>query len=154
MVDFSDAFYRGLDAARQARSNRDEVKEIFRQLNEGLSKASEGNAEIAIVEFQESRGPIAALANIFEAPAKYQAIVVRHAKHEDFGSREVARWKQDQNGYPCFIITPERQASCDSGEALVSELSTLFATPRVGEAIFAAMQHQPKPAQGPAGHPA
>lgn len=144
MVDFSDPFRRGLDAARQAVANRNEVQGIFAQFNGALHEMSGGKAEIALVPLEETLSAFAKLAAALDpSTKKQQVLAVRHLKHKAFQPKVIARWSQSESGYPCTVIWGERHAACDGAESLANELAALFSSPKVGEAIMAAMSFTP-----------
>ena len=80
---------------------------------------------------------------------RYKALVVQHLTAPDFRVKEVARWKQDPNGYPCWIIVDAQETACSDRQSLEGELAILASTPRVGEAVLAAMSHVQKSTPAP-----
>lgn len=143
MSDFNDALQRGLDAAKRAQANRDEIKDVFAELNQALHSKSGGKVEIAIVPIENTLDDLLRLAAIFGKSNREQAVAVRLIGHENVRGKMIARWKQDDAGYPCTIIWGERHTSCDSVDSLRSELVELVSSPSVGEAIVRVMQIQP-----------
>ena len=150
MADFEKSFRQGLDAAKAAQKARVEIKAVFSELNEQLSQASDGNARLEIMELEEvlrrqntMLGNIGALGAAFmpRETRRYKALVVTHRSASDFRAREVARWKQDPYGYPCWIIVDAEETACSDRQALEGELAILASSPRVGEAVLAAMSH-------------
>lgn len=146
MIDFSMPFNVGLDAARQAQARREEVKSIFAAFNKGLNKVSDGAAEIVIVPFAETLNAIARAVSLFQDGSKPQLVLaVRNPKYANYLPKLIARWTQNEGGFPCSIIWGDRHVSCDDAESLIGELSALFSSPTVGEAIEAAISFVPSP---------
>ncbi|MDC6170755.1 hypothetical protein [Paucibacter sp. XJ19-41] len=144
MVDFSSPFHRGLSAAKQAQENRDEVRGVFAQFNEALREISQGRAEIAIVPLADTLNALSRVVLAMDSEANSEHVLaVRNPQSTDFRPRNIARWKQSESGYPCSVLWGQRHTSCDNAESLTKELSSLFSTPMVGEAIEAAMNHPP-----------
>jgi hypothetical protein len=147
MFDFNDALQRGLDAAKRAQANRDEIRGVFTQLNEALHSMSRGKVEIAIVPIEDTLNELARLAIFMDTSKSEQVLAVRVVGQGAFRPKRIARWSQGDAGYPCTIMWEERHTSCDSADSLRSELAELVSSPSVGEAICSAMEFQPIVAQ-------
>ena len=153
MADFEKSFRQGLDAAKAAQKARVEIQTVFAELNKQLKLASDENACMEIMELEEVLRRQDSILGTFGAltaslmpreTRRYKALVVRHLTATDFRVREVARWKQDPNGYPCWIVVDAQETACSDRQSLEGELAILASSPRVGEAVLAAMSHVPK----------
>ena len=142
-IDFKEFLRRGLDAAKQAQENRDEIRDVLIELNNALHSMSGGAAEIAIVPVSSTIPTLSRLVAFLDKSQEEQVLAVRSTSRQDFLARKVARWKQGESGYPCSIIWGDRHASCDDVESLKAELAELVSSPVVGEAIFAVMNLPP-----------
>lgn len=144
MTDFNDSLRRGLDAARQAQANRDEIKAVFSELNRALNAMSDGKIEVAIVPVTTTMSALNRLAKIYlDKDQEERVIAVRRIGETNTLAKLLAHWKQGSAGFPCSIIWNERHASCEDVESLRAELATLVSSPAVGEAILALMQAPP-----------
>lgn len=141
MIDFNDALQQGLDAAKRAHINREQIKNVFVQINESLHKISGGKVEIAIVPAESTMDTIQRVAFAFDKNRREREYVlaVRLIGQESLQPKKIALWKQSDAGYPCSIIWGDRHASCDDVDSLKNELAELLRSPSVGEAIFKAM---------------
>lgn len=143
MANFDDSLRRGIDAAKQAQANRDEIRGILFELNQALHSMSNGAAEIAIVPISATLNALSRLVVYLDKSQEELVLAVRTTGRESVLARQVARWKQGASGYPCSIIWGERHASCGDAESLKAELAELVSSPAVGEAILAAMNLPP-----------
>jgi hypothetical protein len=137
MADFSSFIQIGIKAATSAREARAEIAAIFNDLNQQLDNRFSGKVQIEIRQLQELSpfGFLAELAN----PKKYSALVVKNPKSEQWTPREIARWKQSVDGYPCWIAVRDEEVSCEDRVALEQELGRLLSSAPVGEAVLAAI---------------
>lgn len=170
MPDFEKSFQMGVDAAKAVIRAKAEIAEVFSEMNKQLGLASNGAAQIGIKERHEvftqqnwTHQAFGALAASMFSPKetrRYQAIVIEHRELDGFTAREVARWRQDEAGYPCWIILGGEETACGDKLTLERELELLAGTPRMGEAVIAAMNYKPtskaavaEPAQPGSGPP-
>ncbi|HEX7893377.1 MAG TPA: hypothetical protein VF447_04235 [Terriglobales bacterium] len=145
MADFESSFHRGISAAKDAARNRAEVKAVLAEVDAQLDRASDGKLHVAV---EERLAPPAnllasALVSFGVSQEKYLAIVARNKVYEQAGARELARWRVDPSGYPCWIKTAELDLACENKEALEQGLATLLSTPTVGEAMYALLNFAP-----------
>lgn len=155
MPDFEKSFQTGVTAAKAVIQSRAEIAEVFSEMNKQLQSASNGAACIEIRELHEVITPQDGVFRAFGALAatmltpketrRYKAIVIEHRELDGFGSREVARWRQDEAGYPCWIILEGVETACGDKLTLERELELLASTPRMGQAVLAAMNYKLTP---------
>ncbi|UTL92003.1 hypothetical protein [Pseudomonas fluorescens] len=139
MVDFISSLEKGLDAAKQAESNKTEIRSVFGNLNKQLLSAFDGKLEIHIYT---KTNPFAALVGISGGQAKpdYQFIGAKNPLAENKDTVEIAGWKLDPNGYPCKIISDDAEIYCENKEALEQALQHLLSRPDVGEKLYSLMK--------------
>lgn len=155
MPDFEKSFQSGVDAAKAADRAKAEIAEVFSEMNKQLGLASNGAARIGIKErrevipqqngFLQAFGALAASMIAPKEMRSYKAIVIEHRELDGFPAREVARWRQGEAGYPCWIILEEEETACGDKLSLERELELLAGTPRMGKAVLAAMNYKPTP---------
>lgn len=147
-MNFEESFRRGFVAAETARVAKAEIEAVFTDLNQQLYQASNGAAWIDIRKKEEMKRPRGvmetALASIGQGQyVNYKAIVVAHRSQSGFPPIEVARWRDSQEGYPCWISTEDNENYCTDKESLIESLTELCATAKVGEAVLSAMKYTP-----------
>jgi hypothetical protein len=155
MPDFAKSFQNGLDAAKAAIKARTEIDGVFSEMNMQLESASNGAAHIRIRDlhemvtqqndFLQALGGLAASMFVPKEKRRYKAIVIEHRQLDGFRAREIARWRQDEAGYPCWIILEGQETACGDKITLERELELLAGTARMGEAVLAAMNYKPTP---------
>jgi hypothetical protein len=145
MPDFGSSFQQGLAAARAAIASRAEVKAVIDEFSNQLSSSSAGCAKFSIVTSKEPVGrkngllDSMAVAAFFTEYRYYEALAVLHLTSREFSPIEVARWRQSDAGYPCYVTIGTSELGCSDKEALEEALSRLAATTKFGEAVLAAM---------------
>jgi len=145
MVDFSESFDIGISAAEDAEARRQEIADVFYDLNEQLVTPTEGKILIERVEFYEPRKSFKV--SLFEVRPSYWAIAAKNPLAELSNNVELAKWKQDRAGYPCKITFGDEAIYCEDKEALERGLSVLLRDPVVGEALRNLMNRPSKDAQ-------
>jgi hypothetical protein len=162
MPDFEKSFQRGVDAAKAAAKAHMEIHGVLHDLNQQLALASNGKAKIDIRELKEvveNEDLLGLTRSVFLAFGpkeyrRYKAMVMLHLTHPEFKLREIARWKQDEYGYPCWITFNGREVACGDKASLEQELAELAGSPHVGEALLAVINYIPKEsASGPKASP-
>jgi len=147
MAKYIDSLNKGLSAAKDAERNREEIAAIFRELNEQLAIATDGKVAIERIEFREpSVLPGLGLASIFDRK-KYWALAVVFLPSKTVAPAEIARWEQDNSGYPCRVMFGVDKYYCDDKAGLEGVLETLLADAAVGEVLHKYMT-MPLPVTG------
>lgn len=140
MVNFIESFSKGIRAAQKAEENKDEIDSVFNMLNEQLQAESAGRLEIKVTfktnPFLEF---FAVASSAPKAAANYWAITASNPLAENSQPAEIAKWKFDQNGYPCQVITENEEIYCEDKAALESALQTLLASQAVGDKLYKVM---------------
>lgn len=147
MADFISAFKEGLEAAEQAKIARQEIREVFAELENQMMQGSEGKLKIYLA--QRSREKIikqaipTALSGIFQNFDRfanpnnlehYSAIVAENPTQPQ-SVKELAEWSQERAGYPCRIKYSNLNQSCSDRESLEMSLVELLRDPIVGEKL-------------------
>lgn len=134
MVDFSESFKKGIEAAKSAENNRNEIASVFQSLNEDIAKETEGKVGIKIQTLQAKTGiPIF---DFFNPSTGYQAIVAYNPQVPQSPVRELAEWSQDRAGYPCKIKFGLKEIYCEDKESLKAGLAELLEDPIIGEKLY------------------
>ncbi len=146
MVDFKLAFEEGLRAAVDADRAREEIDSVFSHLNEQLNEISDGKIRIERRQFEKPKFPFpyAGLESKKLEKRKYHAIAAINPMIPDEAVKELAEWSLDKKGYPCKIISLDKEQFCEDKEALEQVLSELLRDPAVGEKLHVLMNLSPK----------
>ncbi|MBN2239379.1 MAG: hypothetical protein JW712_06370 [Dehalococcoidales bacterium] len=129
MIDFQAAYRAGLKAADDAELAREEIDQVFQDLNEQISVASEGKLQIIRHKFEAFES------FSFSPPEKYTAIAAVNPMNKHRSPEELAKWSMDRTGYPCKINWGEKEELCQDKEALARSLADLISDPVVGEQL-------------------
>lgn len=130
MVDFAKNLEIGLNAAKAAQDNRNEIDAVFEELNKQLLSATKGKVRIERQKFHE---PWSFKKNF--QPITYSALVVC-STISSIKPKEIAKWDMARSGYPCEIELPGNgKWYCDNKEGLETALGRLLQDPLVGETI-------------------
>lgn len=138
MVDFSESFSIGISAAERAETNREEISGVFKDLNNQLSRSTNGRIVIKRVEFYEN--PNLLTMDWFKTGLKKYWAIAATNPYADSKNEELAKWDEDRGGYPCKIRFGEYDLHCEDKEALEERLSALLRDPIVGETLHKLMQ--------------
>jgi len=146
MAEYQEAFEEGIQAAKKASAAKKEIEEVFVELNRELRDVTENKVEIR--RETRTRKPLWELAVTYAirqalGPVdKYVALVAVNPSDEGIPKKELAEWKQGRFGYPCRIISEDREVSCENREALEQALADLLREPSVGEKLFALLSEE------------
>jgi hypothetical protein len=131
MVDFITALRTGLSSAEIAEQNKQEIDDVFAELNRQLTANFDGKIVIGL-----SAG---GLVDLFAAPfskiSANKGIGAWNPKNEKDLGMKLAGWSASEIGYPCRINFSNREMICEDREALEDALKQLLASPSVGKII-------------------
>ncbi|ELY1862432.1 hypothetical protein QZR43_09800 [Serratia marcescens] len=153
MADFMGSINDGLNAAKKAEANKQEITEVFDELNAQLGMATGGTVKVKRRSFyKEVPTTYASVAarmiadSIINSPREtYDALAISHVNKEyGFDDVEIAKWNLDKNGYPCVITLRSSELYCEDKEALEKALSELMRDPEVGTAVLKCMNFIPR----------
>lgn len=135
MINFAKSYQAGLDAARIAEKNKREIDSVFNEMNRQLSEATNGKIKVYIKTLYGKPDGLTTLqARYGYEPKAYTGIVAENPDVAD-SARELARWSQDRNGYPCTITLGSNSRSCGDKLALEKALAEMLSDPIVGKAL-------------------
>ncbi|GGY68764.1 hypothetical protein [Marinobacter zhanjiangensis] len=141
MTSFKDSFNKGLDSANQSIKNKEEIKEVFTDLNKELSELTGNKIEVLVHTFSEKLESPTATASIFGSVLEemtrpkyrdYQGIGARNPS-KNSSIHELATWSQGRSGYPCKVKFGSKAFICEDKEGLIEALSELLEDPETGE---------------------
>ncbi|MBN3988712.1 hypothetical protein ACMFFK_09560 [Serratia marcescens] len=154
MADFMESINDGLNAAKKADENKNEINSVFDELNFQLGKATNGAAkvirrafykEINTTTYANIAAKMIGESLLNQQRETYLALAISHVNKEyNFNDVEIAKWNIDKNGYPCVITLRSVELYCEDKEALEKALSELMRDPDVGTAVFNCMNFKPR----------
>ena len=132
MVNFVEAYESGLNSAELAEINRNEVISVFSDLNKQLKEVTDGRIVISRREFQEKGDFSSSMVMVY---GKFYSAISAENPFVTNSSKELARWSEDRNGYPCKIILGSETIYCEDKKGLENGLAKLLRDPVVGETL-------------------
>ncbi len=154
MVDFIEAFKEGQTAAEIAKKNNREITSVFKELNEQLYKETGGKIRISLAvellsqfmlqDTVEPIEPIIAGSSILPAikenelshkTEKYKLIYAENPSVRYSPKKELVKWEQGREGYPCKITIGNKQHYCEDKTELENTLALMLQDPIVAETL-------------------
>lgn len=143
MADFSLSFKKGIEAARIAENNRQEIRSVLKAVNDALSLETEGKVALRIQVIRPKTGNI--VIDFLQNPLPSRTILEAHNPQALGGPVwELCEWSEDPNGYPCKIQRDRTEFVCEDKEALESALQNLLEDPGVGRRLYNLMHIEDK----------
>lgn len=147
MTDFKNALSEGFAAAKAAEIARREIREVLKKLETDLTEESNGRLLVQVMEAQETL-PYSSKLEAFRAAAElrppptrtFRALFAQNPKNPTAPTKELARWKQAPEGYPCTITWNDQEHECRDRNALEASLAELLKDPATGEALSLLMR--------------
>ena len=141
MADYLASFRQGLRAAQKAESNREEIDAVFEDLNSQIKRESKGTIIIDRMRFKEAETPMESFARVGQGrlPSTYWAITIHNPKVADSDIKQISRWEQNANGYPCTLSFAKRRVYCEDRKSLENSLAELMGDTDVGSKMHALM---------------
>lgn len=140
MVDFIEAFKQGQTAAERVKNNNQEIDSVFERLNEELAKITEGKVQLDIQFIPCYEGENE---DQYGNPSHF--LVKEHyaicAKN-----RELAKWENGREGYPCKITIGNKQHYCEDKAELEQTLALMLQDPIVAGTLADVMRLSEKQA--------
>jgi hypothetical protein len=148
MADYKEALQVGFAAAKKAEIARKEVLEVLEKLKTEVLAASDGKLLIEVRKFEEPKeigsrfmptvpNLATAYAQALRGKKYYSALMAFNPIGEATRFRELARWKEAEDGYPCSLIWGDQEHQCEDRSALEEGLAELLRDPVVGEKLYA-----------------
>jgi|ERR1043166_5532757 hypothetical protein len=141
MPDYKTALEQGIAAAKKAAQARTEIKKVLGTFKDELLGLTDGKVLVEIKELYESEDAMEVLRRASTGLKRrtYQALVAYNPTLETPPVKELARWKQSENGYPCALVFGRQERQFENRAALEKGLSELLKDTRVGEVIYMLM---------------
>lgn len=133
VTDFKMAFREGLTAAEKAEQAKKEINKVFEELNKQIKEISDNKIQIEIMNFQEKLDLNKLLKHPIPEIREYPAIAAFNPKIKSSPVKQLARWAQDNRGFPCKITWNGNTKYCEDKEALEQAISELLKDPVIGE---------------------
>lgn len=127
MVDFVTAFKEGQTAAEIAKKNNQEILSVFKELNVQLKKATNGRIRIDLsfaLQGILKKDPT-------KISEKYKSICAENPLIPNSPKKELVKWEQGREGYPCSIIIGNKQHYCEDKTELENTLALMLQDPIV-----------------------
>jgi hypothetical protein len=144
MADYTRALRQGFEAAKKADLARKEIKEVLGTFKEEVLEASKGKLLIELKMFKE---PLSFTEQLKRGSvldpmerATYLALAAQNPTVEKPSYKELARWKQSNDGYPCSLTLQGRERQFEDRTALEQGLADLLKDSKVGETLYALAQ--------------
>lgn len=142
MADYSEAFNKGLDAAREAQLARAEINKSLVDLSGQLKTLSEGRVSIGVYNCSEKNSDQFGVARALAMATgnyetrRYQALEVeRISGGKVIKHKELSEWRESKFGYPCKLTWPGTEVSAYDRESLEEAFKKLLSDPGIGEKI-------------------
>jgi|SRR5882672_1525397 len=152
MTDFESAFKEGLAAAQKADAARAEINEVLDRVSATLTKSTEGKLAVGKRQFYVHQAPLAILAELTRLTPRetYDAIAAWNPSIENSEIRELAKWSEERNGYPCVLTWDKKELKCGDRESLERSIELLLKDARVGEKLLYLLKLKAKPPESAA----
>ena len=139
MSDYKKALRDGFEAAKKAELARKEIQAVLEKFREDVLAASEGKLLLEIKKYEVQRTPLEAINfSVFtqhEPKKTYLALTAWNPTVEKPSYKELARWKQAADGYPCVLTRNQQERQFEDRAALEEGFAELLRDPRIGETL-------------------
>jgi len=141
MADYIKALNEGFEAAKKADSARKEINQVLEKFREDILAGSKGKLLIELKQWEEELGTYERImmgAAIGGSAGKktYTALTASNPMAEKKSYKELARWTQSKDGYPCSLIYGKQERQFEDRVALERGLADLLKDPNVGESLY------------------
>ncbi|WP_338511364.1 hypothetical protein [Erwinia aphidicola] len=143
MNDLKNSLLAGVEAAKNAAVNKNEIKEVINSIDDLLKEIYGGKVGFGIFNFtlpkKKDNG-----SNPFSGVLNFNILNTSFESYEGLGIANskggkavpVAKFSLAEEGYPCKINYDNNDVYCYTKEELISELSSLLKHVRTGKAIL------------------
>ncbi|WP_288460466.1 hypothetical protein [uncultured Enterobacter sp.] len=147
-MDFKKYLNNGLEAAKIARKNKDEIQGVINELSDVIKEHSGGLVTLTVSNEQRLSKSIssmvigaaaaAAAAGFGVSPyIDYKALSLVLKKGKVNKREQIAEWRMDESdGYPCVISYNGGEISCGTKEMLEKALGGLISNASTGERLL------------------
>lgn len=146
-MDFKGALNAGLLAAKKARSNKEEIISVIKELSWSIQEFTEGKISLEITSEKELSENHNAFTSVISSLAsvtpyrEYKALSLIRRIEKNIRKKIIAEWRlNDSDGYPCVISYNKQSVRCSTKDALAQALNDLISDARSGEAILELME--------------
>jgi hypothetical protein len=146
MVDFAQAFQKGLEAAEVSKPAKVEILQILLKMRKDILNKSEGKISIEFelgdpVDEMNDIGKMFSHSSLFFGSEEPKITAKRADKPKD-SEFTLATWSMGSYGYPCRLKYAGKELICEDGEAFQNALAELLMHPTVGEKLFALLEEE------------
>jgi|GEM_PF-5364332 len=142
-MDFKNSLAVGLEAAKKARSNKEEIFGVISDLSDSIKEFSQGRVSLKVT----SERKLAANHTAFTAVVSsftnvnpyidYEALSFVTKTEQTEVKEKIADWNiNESDGYPCVISYNKRDVRCKDKEMLIKALNDLMSDASTGEALL------------------
>lgn len=151
-MDFKKSLSAGLEAAKKARSNKDEIYSTINDISQVINEFSNGLVSLEITNEKKRvedgsmfSAMAAALGSLGTLPSfkSYQALSFIRNSNGKRIKKILAEWSlNDSEGYPCIISYRKQDVRCTTKDTLAKALNDLLSDALTGESLLELMEMQ------------
>ncbi|MCF3429132.1 hypothetical protein [Escherichia coli] len=145
-MDFKNSLAVGLEAAKKARSNKEEIFSVISDLNDSVKELSQGRVFLKVTSEKKLAPNQTALTAVVSSFTNinpyidYEALSFVTKREQTEVKENIAVWKiNESDGYPCVISYNKRDVSCKDKETLIKALNDLMSDASTGEILLRLM---------------
>ncbi|MDD1607455.1 MAG: hypothetical protein LUQ18_02920 [Methylococcaceae bacterium] len=135
MVDFIEAFKEGQTAAEIAKKNNQEITSVLNELNKQINKATDGKIRISLSPEIIRLSDKPSLADLVGRGRWGRYIDAENSLIPNSPKKELVKWEQGREGYPCKITIGNKQHYCEDKTELENTLALMLQDPIVAETL-------------------
>ena len=145
-MDFKNSLAVGLEAAKKARANKEEIFSVISDLNDSVKELSQGRVFLKVTSEKKLAPNQTALTAVVSSFTNinpyidYEALSFVTKREQTEVKENIAVWKiNESDGYPCVISYNKRDVSCKDKETLIKALNDLMSDASTGEILLRLM---------------
>ncbi|MBL5926638.1 hypothetical protein [Enterobacter asburiae] len=142
-MDFKNSLAVGLEAAKKARSNKEEIFGVISDLSDSIKEFSRGQVSLKVTSERKiapNHTAFTAVVSTFtniNPYIDYEALAFVTKRDQTEVKEIIADWKlNESDGYPCVISYNKRDVRCKDKETLIKALNDLMSDASTGEALL------------------
>ena len=141
-MDFKKSLTNGLEAAKIARKNKEEIQSVINEVSEAIKDYSNGLISLVVTTEQRVGQNInsfigGAAVHGLSPWVQYKTLSLLLKKDQLQKKEKIAEWRIDESdGYPCVISYNGDDISCGTKEMLEKALGNLMANASTGERLL------------------
>lgn len=133
MVDFIEAFKEGQTAAEIAKKNNQEITSVLNELNKQINKATDGKIRISLSSL--SLADMLGRDKYTDLLERGRYINAENSLVSNSPKKELVKWEQGREGYPCKITIGNKQHYCEDKTELENTLALMLQDPIVAKVL-------------------